>query len=460
MGSDWQDVTLSSICSTIEYGYTESASALEVGPHFLRITDIQNGVVDWKTVPYCPISEANLAKYKLNTGDIVVARTGNSTGENFMFSGQHDAVFASYLIRFCLDKSRANPSYVWYTMRAPQWWSFIQSSKTGSAQAGANAKTLGLYRLKLPELTEQKAIAHILGTLDDKIELNRQMNQTLEAMAQALFKSWFVDFDPVIDNALAVGKPIPDALQARAAIRRQQGENPDTPALPASLRSLFPSAFEFSETMGWVPEGWTVSEIGKEIEVVGGGTPSTKNPDYWDGGIHAFCTPKDMSSLNCRAILDTERLLTDTGVAKISSGQLPAGTVLMSSRAPIGYLGIAEIPLSVNQGVIAMLPKERWGASYLLEWAAANMEDIKGRANGSTFMEIGKRSFKEMPFLVADNAVTSEYNKQANQLHRKTVSTAQQTNQLTKLRDTLLPKLIAGELRIPDAEKLAAEAGA
>ena len=109
-------------------------------------------------------------------------------------------------------------------------------------------------KVYLPPINEQEGIVEVLGTLDDKIELNRQMNATLEAMAQALFKSWFVNFDPVIDNALAAGNPIPDALQKRAEVRRALGDR--RKPLPADIEQHFPDRFVFSEEMGWIPEGW------------------------------------------------------------------------------------------------------------------------------------------------------------------------------------------------------------
>ncbi len=142
MAGEWEETTLGDISSDVSYGYTESASESKVGPHFLRITDIQNGVVDWNTVPYCPISESDHTKYQLRNGDILVARTGNSTGENFLYRGQTDAVFASYLIRFRVKERKADPVFVWYNLRSRRWWDFINSAKTGSAQAGANAKVL------------------------------------------------------------------------------------------------------------------------------------------------------------------------------------------------------------------------------------------------------------------------------------------------------------------------------
>ncbi|MBW2009433.1 MAG: restriction endonuclease subunit S, partial [Deltaproteobacteria bacterium] len=159
------------------------------------------------------------------------------------------------------------------------------------------------------------------------------------------------------------------------------------------------------------------------VKVLGGGTPSTKEPTYWEGGVHPFCTPKDMSSLPSPVLLGTERHLTDDGLAKVSSGQLPKGTVLLSSRAPIGYLAVAETPVSVNQGIIAMVCDGELPNLYVLQWAYANMERIIANANGSTFLE-------------------------------RLVSNLRQVLYLAAIRDTLLPRLLSGELRLLDAERI------
>jgi len=171
------------------------------------------------------------------------------------------------------------------------------------------------FTLIIPTHAEQRAIAHILGTLDDKIELNRRMNETLEAMARTLFKSWFVDFDPV----------------------RAKMEGRD-PRLPNHIADLFPDRLEDSE-LGAIPAGWEIKTVGEFVTVVGGSTPSTKELTYWNEGTHCWATPKDLSALTVPVLLNTERRITDAGLAQISSGLLPAGTVLLSSRAPIGYLG-------------------------------------------------------------------------------------------------------------------------
>ena len=168
MSSDIKNITLSEACVDVSYGYTESASNEVIGPKFLRITDIQNGIVDWNTVPYCKIEDTKIAKYLLEEGDIVIARTGNSTGENYAFRGKCMAVYASYLIRYRIDKQKFNPFFVWYNLRSHKWFDFVASVKGGSAQAGANAKVLGQFEIPLIDIDKQNNIVKILQDLDDK----------------------------------------------------------------------------------------------------------------------------------------------------------------------------------------------------------------------------------------------------------------------------------------------------
>jgi type I restriction enzyme S subunit len=343
--------------------------------------------------------------------------------------------------------------YLYYRLKTLS--QILESYSQGTATKFLTMKILSPLEIQLPPLLEQKAIAHILGSLDDRIELNRRMNETLEAMAQAFFKSWFVDFDPVIDNAQALGKEIPEDLLERAAARATLGDK--RKPLPEEIRALFPNEFTDSDDLGWIPMGWKAKTVNDEIDTVGGGTPSTKDPSFWEGGVHAFCTPKDMSNMTSKILTHTDRLLTNKGVAKISSGQLPERTVLMSSRAPIGYLAINNVPVSVNQGIIAMKTSSRYGEMFLVCWAQANMERIKERANGSTFLEISKKNFRLIPFLVPNADLLKFFNKITEPVLSRIIACTKNSQELSTLRDTLLPKLLSGELRIPDAEKMVEE---
>jgi type I restriction enzyme, S subunit len=196
----------------------------------------------------------------------------------------------------------------------------------------------------IPPIAVQRGIGGLLSALDDKIELNRQMADTLEAMARALFRSWFVDFDPV--RARAKGRPT---------------------GLPDDLAALFPDRFGDDG----LPSGWTRQPLGKLFEVSGGNTPSTGNPAFWNGP-HQWATPKDLSSLISLVLLQTERQLTDAGLRQCSSGLLPPRSVLLSSRAPIGYMAFTVNPTAINQGFAGIVRKET-STTYAWGWCDAIM---------------------------------------------------------------------------------------
>ena len=307
----------------------------------------------------------------------------------------------------------------------------------GNGSVFTNLKTdiLKTHMVVVPPLQIQKQIAQALNTLDDRITLLRETNATLEAIAQALFKSWFVDFDPVH--------------------AKMEGSAPK--GMDEATSALFPDGFEESE-LGLVPSGWRVMPIGDAVEAVGGATPDTKKPAYWEPAVHCWTTPKDLSGIAAPVLLNTERKLSDQGLAKISSGALPIGTLLLSSRAPIGYLALAQVPLAINQGYIAMLPGGLLPPLHLLFWCRQNMENIKGRANGSTFMEISKKAFRPIPALVPAPEIIQTFADVAGRLFDKLIENEKQAQTLATLRDTLLPRLISGQLRLPEAEALLEEA--
>ena len=160
---EWKEKNLAEICSSITYGYTASASDEPIGPKFLRITDIVPERINWSTVPYCPISEKDHAKYQLQIGDIVIARTGATTGFNKVIKDEVDAVYASYLIRYQIDPAYANPFFVSHILRSNNWCDYVDAIAGGSAQPGANAKQFGEYELLLPPIQEQKAIEEAIA---------------------------------------------------------------------------------------------------------------------------------------------------------------------------------------------------------------------------------------------------------------------------------------------------------
>ena len=286
--------------------------------------------------------------------------------------------------------------------------------------------------LVVPSPAEQRSIAGVLGALDDKIEQNRKTAQVLERLVRAIFRAWFVDFEPV--KAKAAGATA-------------------FPSMPQPVFDALPTRFVDS-AIGLVPEGWEVKAIGDVVTAKGGGTPRTKNADYWDEGEHCWATPKDMSRLAHPVLLDTERRITDAGVGAISSGVLPAGTVLMSSRAPVGYLAIAGVPTAINQGFIAMVCDGPLPPTYVLNWAFASMEAIKAHASGTTFPEISKKNFRPLPVVVPTPDVIATYQQASDPLFDLLTACVKESEQLAAMRDYLLPKLLSGEVRVRDAERL------
>ena len=324
------------------------------------------------------------------------------------------------------DKSVQN--YIYWILRTPQYREYCAGRAMGSAVVALSRGDFLSY--PIPALTHYRAkLVELFEVVEERIRLLRDLNTILETVAQTLFKSWFIDFEPV---------------HAKATGFKPQGMDVDTAA-------LFPQSFDESE-IGLVPRGWHVKSIGDAVECMGGGTPNTKDPKYWEPAEHAWTTPKDLSGQLSPVLLSTERKLSTLGLAKVSSGLLPSGTLLLSSRAPIGYLAIAQVPIAVNQGYIAIPPGGELPPLYMLFWCRQNMEGIKARANGSTFMEISKKAFRPIPALVPPMSVVAAFANIANPLFERLIENERQTQTLTELRDALLPRLISGQLRPADAE--------
>ena len=364
----------------------------------------------------------------VTTGGIVIGRKGTVGSVTLSKSAFWPIDTAFYIA----DEPQRDLRFTYYLLKTLG----LDRMNSDSAVPGLNRDNAHARTIFVPGLQEQSSIAHILGTLDDKIELNRKQNETLEAMARALFKAWFVDFEPV---------------RAKMEGRWQRGQS--QPGLPAHHYDLFPDRLVESE-LGEIPEGWRHSTIGEEVTVCGGSTPSTKEPEFWEGGHHCWATPKDLSSLRFPVLLDTDRKITNAGLSKISSGLLPVGTVLLSSRASIGYMAIAEVPTAINQGFIAMKCDGVLPNVFVLAWCRESMDAIVGNANGSTFQEISKSNFRPLRVVVPSDPVLTSFTRSADSLYRPMAENERESRSLAQLRDTLLPKLISGELRVPEAERI------
>ncbi len=391
-----------------------------------------NSNVRWGTFDLTDLAEMRFEpheedRYSLRPGDLIVCE-GGEPGRCAIWAGPVGMKVQKALHRI-RSKETLDNHYLFYWFRHADKTGLLEPYFTGTTIKHLTGRAVAALEVPLPPIEVQRAMVDVLRSLDDRITLLRETNATLEAIAQALFKSWFVDFDPV--RAKMEGR-VPEGMDEATA-------------------ALFPDALEESE-LGWVPKGWRVLPIGDAVEAVGGATPDTKNPAFWEPAVHSWTTPKDLSGIAAPVLLDTERKLSAQGLAKIGSGLLPVGTLLLSSRAPIGYLALAQTPLAINQGYIAMPPGGLLPPLYLYFWCRENMETIKGRANGSTFMEISKKAFRPIPALVPPPEVLQHFLDVANTLFARLVENETQAQALATLRDTLLPRLISGQLRLPEAQ--------
>lgn len=431
MSSEWPRIEIGQVAKLRSGFPFKSADWKDSGVPVIKIANVKGGRIIPDGCGFVSTEvAAKSAEWYTRTGDVLIAMTGY-VGEVAQAKSGERYLINQRVGRFDFTpNAEVEPTYLFYHLQHPDTRAEIEGVARGSAQPNLSAGDAHKIKITLPPLVVQRQIAATLGALDDRITLLRETNTTLEAIAQALFKSWFVDFDPV-----------------RA---KMEGRAPE--GMDEATAALFPDAFEETE-LGMVPRGWSVQPIGDLVEAVGGSTPDTKNETFWSPALHHWTSPKDLSGATAPVLLYTERKVSEAGLAKITSGLLPVGTLLMSSRAPIGYLSLSQIPVAINQGYIAMLPGGRLPPTYLYFWCQQNMDAIKGRANGSTFMEISKKAFRPIPAIEPSTAVVRAFVDVADILFSRLVENEKQAQTLATQRDTLLPRLISGQLRLPETEQ-------
>lgn len=408
--------------------------AYETEVRCLRIQDISNSkpFSEWG---FTETKDTDYEKYRLRTDDIIMARTC-STGICYLVKNDMSAVFNNGLARVRVDKNRVDPSFLYYIFKSKQFEKYIDGISGGtSVQLNMKVGDLARFELRLPDLFDQKAIAHILGTLDDKIELNQKMNQTLEEIAKAIFKSWFVDFDPV--RAKAEGRPT---------------------GLPPEISDLFPDDLADSD-IGEIPKGWSTQTSSEFCDSVRDGTHDSPKP-VSEGG-HPLVTSKHIKG----GILDlssANRISTKDFVAVNKRSEVSGGDVLISMIGTLGELYfVDENPTYAikNIGLFKAKSKESGLWFYLFLKSRASQEYLKISAQGSTQQYLSLKTLRNIPVISPSKSVLDNFSLISSPIFKRIKTAKDEIKTLSELRDTLLPKLISGELRIPDAEKFLEEAG-
>jgi len=380
--------------------------------------------------PYSgPYKEINVA----SPGDVIFAATdltqdGRVLGSPLLVP-ESDAfqtyIYSHHLLKAFQKKEGFLPEYLYNVYRTEKYRVKAAYADSGTTVRALPAEVLEEQIVPLPDLPSQQAINEIISLIDQQILNNKALSDNLKALAQSVFKSWFIDFDPVHS--------------------KKQAEKPL--GMDAETARLFPDSFVKSE-FGEIPKGWKFHDISEVIKFCGGGTPSTKNSEYWDGE-HLWTTPRDLSRQIGIITIDTERKLTDAGISKISSKLLPRHSVLMSSRAPIGYLTVAAFPTAINQGFIGFPFQKPYSPLYILNWLHFNMHEIKSRSGGGTFAEINRTAFKSIPFLFSSDELLLKFEQLMEPSLIKLESNAIENALLERTRVRLLSGLIDGEIELP-----------
>ncbi|WP_277207060.1 restriction endonuclease subunit S [Vibrio misgurnus] len=452
MGSNWKTARLLDQYD-VRSGLSKPAKDFGTGFPFLTFKDVfYNYFTPEVLGDLVESTDKERDGCSVKRGDVFLTRTSETMNELGMSCVALKDYEGATFNGFC-KRLRPNeqcdlvPEYVGYYLRSPKFRQAMLAFSTMSTRASLNNEMIGRLEISYPPKEAQRHIAHVLKTLDNKITLNCQINQTLEQMAQALFKSWFVDFDPVVDNALDAGffeqnSELSEALLRRAEQRKAVREQPNFKPLPAETRQLFPAAFEACEEpslglSGWVPKGWGVLQLSKIAKIASGMRPPIKGSlktkeepiPVWGGNGIKWFTSMPLSTDN---YIITGRVGTLGTVYKVS-GQSWASDNALTVRPVADEL--FDFVYQILSGF-----------------------DIASLNSGSTQPLVTQTALGSIQFVFPNNSnLLFEYQRQADACNEKYLLNSGEVDILTELRDTLLPKLISGELRLNDDGTLASD---
>jgi len=427
MGGEWRDVFLEDVAAEMTVGHVGPMASQYVseGVPFLRSQNVDPLRINDTDLKFITAEfHDRLRKSSLSPGDVVIVRTGKP--------GACAVVPATLPVANCSDLvivrcgEELEPRFLAYYVNSAAAH-HVGAHLVGAVQQHFNVGSARRIHLRLPSLAEQRCISHVLGTLDDKIELNRRMSETLEAMARALFRSWFVDFDPV----------------------RAKVDDRDT-GLPSQVAHLFPDRLVYSE-LGEIPEAWPLSRLGQEVITVLGGTPSRNVAEYWRGDIPWINSGK---ANEFRIIKPTE-YITRSGLESSATKMLPTRTTVIAiTGATLGQISLTELETCANQSIVGVLGSERLPSEFLFFWTKEHVADLLAWQTGGAQQHINKNNVNDLRLLCPPQPVMNSYVAMTRPAFDRIRDCCVEANTLASLRDTLLPKLISGELRVRDAEIL------
>ena len=450
MVSDWIEVQLQDVVTKLGDGLHGTPKYSENGEYyFINGNNLENGQIVFKEQTK-RVDHTQYLKYKKELNERTLLVSINGTIGNVAYYNGEKVVLGKSACYFNL-KDDIDKGYVRYVLSGHYFQSYLHAFATGTTIKNVSLKSMREFSFPIPPLPEQKAIAHILGSLDDKIELNRQMNETLEAMAQALFKSWFVDFDPVIDNALAVGNAIPDEFIERSD-QRKAIEKKDN----ADIQSLFPDECEFTEEMGWIPKGWQVTPVYEVAEFINGSSFKSQYFSDENEGLPIIKIAEIKNGVSQQTNFTTQKMpekyfIDDGSILFSWSGNPDTSIDTFIWTGGEGWLNqhIFNVVLHKNS--------DRTFVYYLLKMLKPVFTEIARDKQTTGLGHVTVKDMKRTYTIKPSSSILEAFTRQVDPIFEKWYQNLFSSRELTKLRDTLLPKLMSGEIRIPDAAALVEE---
>lgn len=397
---------LSECCLSISDGDHLPPPKVDAGIPFITISDIDSSNrLNLDVKQFVPEEYYNNLKdiRKAQRNDILYSVVG-SFGIPVIIKGNDKFVFQRHIAILRPDPTKVIPDYLFYIMKSYNFYMQADSVAIGAAQRTISLTALRNMTVELPSMDVQKKIATILSRYDSLIDNYQKQIKLLEEAAQRLYKEWFIN-----------------------------------------LR--FPG-HENTKIVDGVPEGWEKKKISDVCDTIGGGTPSTKVASYYEGGTIKWVTPTDITRNKSLCLLDTDKKITEEGLKHSSAKMLPAGTILMTSRASVGYFGIADFEVCTNQGFISCIPSSKYYQMYLLRNLMNRIEEIRIKAGGSTYLEISKSVFRNLDIICPSDKILQKFQARANAYYMQEKNLSTQLRLLAESRDRLLPKLLSGEIEV------------
>lgn len=417
MKAQWSTKTIGELCSkgggkvqTGPFGSQLHQSDYSIqGTPVVMPTDILDGRIDDRRI--ARVAEGivqRLSRHQLKKGDIVYGRRGDIGRQALVRHENEDWLCGTGCLRIRVGNSEVDPEYLHRYLTTPEIIGWIKGQAIGATMPNLNTDILNRVPIHYPEKQTQRKIAAILTAYDDLIEVNKRRIALLENLAEEIYREWFV-------------------------------------------RLRFPG-HQHTRFVKGVPEGWEMQKIEDAFDFIGGGTPSRSVQSYWNDGTVNWFTPSDITAASGIFLSVSEERCSEEGLARSSARLFPAYSVMMTSRATIGAIGINTTPACTNQGFITCIPNDRYPLPYLYHWLKLAKPYFEQLCGGATFPELTKGTFKKLEILTPAQSVMDEFSDRCKPIFEAIKVILAQNETLTKTRDLLLPRLISGKLSVEELD--------